>query len=83
MISVPAMASVEWMVAEGTEFEALSVHNSISSELLDVDESLRISPGSFSLSGFLDQEPVGLRAAEEDVVTDQEFWNEWNRIQDL
>lgn len=83
MISVPAMASVEWMVAEGAEFEALSVHNSISSELLDVDESLKISPGSFSLSGFLDQEPIGLRAAEEDVVTDQEFWNEWNRIQDL
>lgn len=83
MISVPAMASVEWMVAEGTEFEALSVQNSISSELLDVDESLKISPGSFSLSGFLDQEPIGLRAAEEDVVTDQEFWTEWNRIQDL
>lgn len=83
-ISVPALASVEWMVAEGYDVDPPA-----SGENHDVDASLKVSPGSFSqVSSLGARESTAMpghrrcRSAIESG-TEQVFWKkgllyEWN-----
>lgn len=87
-ISVPALASVEWMVAEGCDAELTgqsSFRGSRNVGALDTDASLKISPGSFNhLLGLGECASAAPRhSRSKSAGSEQMFWKkgllyEWN-----